>query len=177
MTLLPHFICLRNLWIFFSLTSFYRFIGYIWRSMSSTWEAEEVMTQMRFWGKTTKSSLIFMGEGLDSKPICSLSSFFYGLDSFESKPRFSQFSSCCLDVIVVFLLFLFFFFDCADSKWFCFYSGEKAEESHMYSYRHGFRGFAAKLTEYQASEMASMFFFPFMMKFDWFFYVGLVGDN
>ncbi|KAF7113572.1 hypothetical protein RHSIM_RhsimUnG0112800 [Rhododendron simsii] len=35
-------------------------------------------------------------------------------------------------------------------------SGEKAEESHVYSYRHGFRGFAAKLTEDQASEMAKM---------------------
>ncbi|KAG5529910.1 hypothetical protein RHGRI_030330 [Rhododendron griersonianum] len=35
-------------------------------------------------------------------------------------------------------------------------SGEKAEESHLYSYRHGFRGFAAKLTEDQASEMAKM---------------------
>ncbi|KAH7848383.1 hypothetical protein Vadar_002145 [Vaccinium darrowii] len=35
-------------------------------------------------------------------------------------------------------------------------SGEKAEKSHVYSYRHGFRGFAAKLTEDQASEMAKM---------------------
>uniref|UniRef100_A0A5B7CCA6 Putative subtilisin-like protease SBT3.5 isoform X2 n=1 Tax=Davidia involucrata TaxID=16924 RepID=A0A5B7CCA6_DAVIN len=35
-------------------------------------------------------------------------------------------------------------------------SVEQAEASHVYSYRHGFRGFAAKLTEHQASEMAKM---------------------
>ncbi|XAR73648.1 Cucumisin [Bertholletia excelsa] len=35
-------------------------------------------------------------------------------------------------------------------------SVKKAKESHVYSYRHGFRGFAAKLTEDQASEMAKM---------------------
>ncbi|KAF8406762.1 hypothetical protein HHK36_008854 [Tetracentron sinense] len=33
---------------------------------------------------------------------------------------------------------------------------EQAQASHVYSYRHGFRGFAAKLTEDQASEMATM---------------------
>lgn len=35
-------------------------------------------------------------------------------------------------------------------------SVEKARESHVYSYRHGFRGFAAKLTENQALEIAKM---------------------
>ncbi|XP_028051795.1 3-methyl-2-oxobutanoate hydroxymethyltransferase 2, mitochondrial-like [Camellia sinensis] len=35
-------------------------------------------------------------------------------------------------------------------------SVEQARASHVYSYRHGFRGFAAKLTEDQASEIASM---------------------
>lgn len=30
-------------------------------------------------------------------------------------------------------------------------------ESHVYSYSHGFRGFAAKLTEEQASAIASKF--------------------
>ncbi|XP_031388112.1 subtilisin-like protease SBT5.6 isoform X2 [Punica granatum] len=33
---------------------------------------------------------------------------------------------------------------------------EEAQASHVYSYRHGFRGFAAKLTEDQASEIAKM---------------------
>ncbi|KAL7231157.1 hypothetical protein ACSBR2_009432 [Camellia fascicularis] len=35
-------------------------------------------------------------------------------------------------------------------------SVEQARASHVYSYRHGFRGFAAKLTEDQASEIAKM---------------------
>ncbi|RVW78858.1 Subtilisin-like protease SBT1.6 [Vitis vinifera] len=35
-------------------------------------------------------------------------------------------------------------------------STERAQASHVYSYRHGFKGFAAKLTEQQASEMANM---------------------
>ncbi|CAK9136080.1 unnamed protein product [Ilex paraguariensis] len=35
-------------------------------------------------------------------------------------------------------------------------SAEQAKASHVYSYSHGFRGFAAKLTEDQASEMAEM---------------------
>ncbi|ONK70194.1 uncharacterized protein A4U43_C05F31230 [Asparagus officinalis] len=35
-------------------------------------------------------------------------------------------------------------------------SMEKAKESHVYSYRNGFRGFAAKLTEVQASDLAGM---------------------
>ncbi|XP_042495600.1 subtilisin-like serine-protease S isoform X1 [Macadamia integrifolia] len=35
-------------------------------------------------------------------------------------------------------------------------SVEKAKASHIYSYRHGFRGFAAKLTEEQASVLARM---------------------
>lgn len=34
-------------------------------------------------------------------------------------------------------------------------SVEKAQDSHLYSYVHGFRGFAAKLTQDQASQMAS----------------------
>uniref|UniRef100_A0A6N2MPJ4 Inhibitor I9 domain-containing protein n=1 Tax=Salix viminalis TaxID=40686 RepID=A0A6N2MPJ4_SALVM len=33
---------------------------------------------------------------------------------------------------------------------------EQAQASHLYSYRHGFRGFAAKLTEEQASQIAQM---------------------
>ncbi|KAI8020597.1 Subtilisin-like protease SBT3.9 [Camellia lanceoleosa] len=35
-------------------------------------------------------------------------------------------------------------------------SVEQARASHIYSYRHGFRGFAAKLTEDQASQLAEM---------------------
>ncbi|KAL7192785.1 hypothetical protein ACSBR2_024578 [Camellia fascicularis] len=35
-------------------------------------------------------------------------------------------------------------------------SVEQARASHLYSYRHGFRGFAAKLTEDQASQLAEM---------------------
>ncbi|GKV21853.1 hypothetical protein SLEP1_g31792 [Rubroshorea leprosula] len=35
-------------------------------------------------------------------------------------------------------------------------SVEKAQASHVYSYRHGFRGFAAKLTDDQASQIAKM---------------------
>ncbi|CAA2982722.1 subtilisin-like protease [Olea europaea subsp. europaea] len=35
-------------------------------------------------------------------------------------------------------------------------SDEEARASHVYSYRHGFRGFAAKLSEEQASEVAKM---------------------
>ncbi|KAK3003128.1 hypothetical protein RJ639_019126 [Escallonia herrerae] len=35
-------------------------------------------------------------------------------------------------------------------------SVEQAKASHLYSYRHGFRGFAAKLTEDQASQMAGI---------------------
>ncbi|KAK4409376.1 Subtilisin-like protease SBT3.5 [Sesamum angolense] len=35
-------------------------------------------------------------------------------------------------------------------------SVEQAKASHVYSYRHGFRGFAARLTEEQASEVAEM---------------------
>lgn len=35
------------------------------------------------------------------------------------------------------------------------YSVEQAKASHVYSYRHGFRGFAAKLTEGQADEVSS----------------------
>lgn len=35
-------------------------------------------------------------------------------------------------------------------------SVEKAQDSHLYSYVHGFRGFAAKLTHDQASQMAKM---------------------
>ncbi|CAI9110400.1 OLC1v1010411C1 [Oldenlandia corymbosa var. corymbosa] len=35
-------------------------------------------------------------------------------------------------------------------------SVEKAMDSHVYSYKHGFRGFAAKLTEEQVSEIAKM---------------------
>ncbi|XP_059644251.1 subtilisin-like serine-protease S [Cornus florida] len=35
-------------------------------------------------------------------------------------------------------------------------SDELAKASHVYSYRHGFRGFAAKLTDHQASEVAKM---------------------
>ncbi|PSS00353.1 Subtilisin-like protease [Actinidia chinensis var. chinensis] len=35
-------------------------------------------------------------------------------------------------------------------------SVEQAKAAHVYSYRHGFRGFAAKLTEDQVSEMAKM---------------------
>lgn len=37
-------------------------------------------------------------------------------------------------------------------------SMEKAQASHVYSYRHGFRGFAARLTEEQVAAMASMLF-------------------
>lgn len=33
---------------------------------------------------------------------------------------------------------------------------EQAKTSHVYSYRHGFKGFAAKLTEAQASEISKM---------------------
>lgn len=33
---------------------------------------------------------------------------------------------------------------------------EEAQASHLYSYRHGFRGFAAKITDQQASEIAKM---------------------
>ncbi|XP_047314915.1 subtilisin-like serine-protease S [Impatiens glandulifera] len=35
-------------------------------------------------------------------------------------------------------------------------SAEEAQASHVYTYKHGFRGFAAKLTEDQAKEMATM---------------------
>lgn len=35
---------------------------------------------------------------------------------------------------------------------------EEAQASHVYSYGNGFRGFAARLTEKQASEMAGIFF-------------------
>ncbi|GMP76741.1 hypothetical protein CsSME_00033287 [Camellia sinensis var. sinensis] len=35
-------------------------------------------------------------------------------------------------------------------------SVEQARASHIYSYRHGFRGFAAKMTEDQASQLAEM---------------------
>ncbi|KAJ7953265.1 Subtilisin-like protease [Quillaja saponaria] len=35
-------------------------------------------------------------------------------------------------------------------------STEQAQESHVYSYRHGFRGFAAKLTDDQASQISKM---------------------
>lgn len=36
-----------------------------------------------------------------------------------------------------------------------FNSMVEAQASHLYSYNHGFRGFAAKLTEEQASDIAS----------------------
>lgn len=36
-----------------------------------------------------------------------------------------------------------------------FDSIEEAQASHVYSYRHGFRGFAAKLTDEQASLISS----------------------
>ncbi|KAL0287168.1 UNVERIFIED_CONTAM: Subtilisin-like protease SBT3.5 [Sesamum angustifolium] len=42
-------------------------------------------------------------------------------------------------------------------------SVEQAKASHVYSYRHGFRGFAARLTEEQASEVAGKYF-PFATK-------------
>lgn len=35
-------------------------------------------------------------------------------------------------------------------------SNEQAEASHVYSYRHGFKGFAAKLTDHQASQISKM---------------------
>lgn len=41
------------------------------------------------------------------------------------------------------------------NEYVCEYSVEKAKASHVYSYRHGFRGFAAKLTEGQADEVSS----------------------
>lgn len=34
---------------------------------------------------------------------------------------------------------------------------EQAQASHVYSYKHGFRGFAAKLTDQQASQIARKF--------------------
>lgn len=34
---------------------------------------------------------------------------------------------------------------------------EQAQASHIYSYKHGFRGFAAKLTDQQASQIAGKF--------------------
>lgn len=46
-----------------------------------------------------------------------------------------------------------------------FCSTERAQASHVYSYRHGFKGFAAKLTEQQASEMASQSFSFFSLFF------------
>jgi len=36
-------------------------------------------------------------------------------------------------------------------------SVEQAQASHLYTYRHGFKGFAAKLTDEQASQIASKF--------------------
>jgi hypothetical protein len=41
--------------------------------------------------------------------------------------------------------------------WFSVDSIEQAQASHLYSYRHGFRGFAAKLTDEQASHIARKF--------------------
>ena len=41
--------------------------------------------------------------------------------------------------------------------WFSVDSIEQAQASHLYSYRHGFRGFAAKLTDEQASQIARKF--------------------
>lgn len=45
---------------------------------------------------------------------------------------------------------------------FCFFifcSVEEAKSAHLYSYKHGFKGFAAKLTEDQALQIASKFKF------------------
>jgi hypothetical protein len=38
-----------------------------------------------------------------------------------------------------------------------FDSIEEAQASHVYSYKHGFRGFAAKLSDEQASQISSKF--------------------
>lgn len=43
---------------------------------------------------------------------------------------------------------------------FIFNSIEQAKASHVYSYRHGFRGFAAKLTDEQAHQISSQWKFP-----------------
>jgi len=42
------------------------------------------------------------------------------------------------------------------SSFYCFDSIEQAQASHVYSYKHAFRGFAAKLSEEQASQISSM---------------------
>ena len=54
------------------------------------------------------------------------------------------------------LLFLLCFLSIG-LMWFSVDSIEQAQASHLYSYRHGFRGFAAKLTDEQASQIARKF--------------------
>lgn len=57
-----------------------------------------------------------------------------------------------------FYLVLHLFFFCQKHWCGSLYSVEQAKTSHVYSYRHGFKGFAAKLTEAQASEICSKAF-------------------
>lgn len=38
---------------------------------------------------------------------------------------------------------------------------EEAQASHIHSYRHGFKGFAARLTDHQASQISSKLLDPF----------------
>lgn len=117
--LLPHFICLRNLWIFFPLISFYWVhmkVYVVYMGSRGSDDPDEILRQNH------QILTDIHGGRFKIKTHFSFPPFFYSFGSFESKPRFSQFSSCCFDAIVVFLLFLLFFFVCADSKsfyWFC----------------------------------------------------------
>ena len=77
---------------------------------------------------------------------------------------------CCF----FFLFFSFlFFFHITSYIWFSFFlvgnifnSIEQAQASHVYSYKHAFRGFAAKLTNEQAYQISSQWTFtPFLFSF------------
>lgn len=103
----------------------------VYRFMLLIWEVV-VCTQRRFWSRTMKCLLLYMEEGWWSSSM-SLSGFL-NLKKFWFFYSFLLFGLCLI-----------------------LGSNEKAMSSHVYSYSNGFRGFAAKLSEEQALEIAGEF--------------------
>lgn len=148
--LLPHFICLRNLWIFFPLISFYWVhmkVYVVYLGSRGSDDPDEILRQNH------QILTDIHGGRFKIKTHLSFPPFSIVLVPLNLNPDFPNF------LVVVLMLLLCSSCSCCSSLFVLIqnhsigsvYSGEEAKESHVYSYRHGFRGFAAKLTEDQAS--------------------------
>lgn len=80
-----------------------------------------------------------------------------------------------INIIKHFQHFFFLFCDLFWLLMLCHYmnSEEQAQASHVYSYRHGFRGFAARLTDDQASQISSKFSQAHLFLYYYYFFLSL----